>query len=62
MDGESSAVDAYYRVYERLIDIGGNELHQDGDLMNELSKLHAAAVKWDRLAKDSLERGVRKDE
>ena len=48
MDEEKDAVDAYYRVYDRLIDIGGDALHRDGDLMNDLAKLFAAAKMFDK--------------
>ena len=57
MDEEKDALDAYHRVYDRLIDIGGDALHQDGDLMNDLAKLFAAAERWDRLSKMARDRG-----
>ena len=54
MDGDGVGVDAYYRVYDKLIDIEGDVLHQDGDLMNDLAKLFVAAKRMDGTTNDEI--------
>jgi len=47
MDGEESAVDAYYRVYDRMI-VLDEMLHRDESMVNDLAIIFASAKLWNR--------------